>query len=345
MPAYTVYAEQLPGLLKVWSAKYEVQIPTAQPGGFFDFAPWREGAEIAWDYDLAYNSLKRFFLPPHEDLLTYDVGSCEAQPVFQSPPLLLFGVHPYDLRAIVQLDQIMEAGSPDQYYLRRRENVAIFALEPMRIAATAFWGSMGTGVVDVGYDLYWTKIGPAAFFVEAGSTRGEEMLNACGPVEAASTVDREAARKIHENVQKQAGLNGLRFPWQEVPQVLAKSWSSPLWREKARLCLGCGSCNVVCPTCYCFDVREELDETLGAGHRFRVWDACMIHSFALVAGDHNFRAQARERYRHRYFRKGKYIHDMIGELGCVGCGRCVRACTAHIANPKEVFNALWEETR
>ena len=62
-------------------------------------------------------------------------------------------------------------------------------------------------------------------------------------------------------------------------------------------------------------------------------------------GDHNFRAKALERYRHRYMRKGKYIYDRFGELGCIGCGRCVRACTANIANPREVFNTLWEASQ
>ena len=34
---------------------------------------------------------------------------------------------------------------------------------------------------------------------------------------------------------------------------------------------------------------------------------------------------------------------MIGEIACVGCGRCVTACTAKIANPVEVYNKLVEE--
>jgi len=29
-------------------------------------------------------------------------------------------------------------------------------------------------------------------------------------------------------------------------------------------------------------------------------------------------------------RKGKYIYEKFGELGCVGCGRCIRACVANI---------------
>jgi ferredoxin len=31
------------------------------------------------------------------------------------------------------------------------------------------------------------------------------------------------------------------------------------------------------------------------------------------------------------FRKGKYILERTGRLGCVGCGRCIRHCVASIS--------------
>jgi ferredoxin len=68
----------------------------------------------------------------------------------------------------------------------------------------------------------------------------------------------------------------------------------------------------------------------------------MLSEFAVVAGNHNFRPDKAERFRHRYYRKGKYIPDTIGQTGCVGCGRCVTACVANIANPVEVYNRLVE---
>ena len=30
-------------------------------------------------------------------------------------------------------------------------------------------------------------------------------------------------------------------------------------------------------------------------------------------------------------RKGKYLNEKFGVLGCVGCGRCVRTCLVHIS--------------
>ncbi|WP_461210457.1 4Fe-4S dicluster domain-containing protein [Desulfocurvus sp. DL9XJH121] len=343
MAAYIVYQEQLPGLFQLWSRRYAVHVPTDIGGGVYDFRPWSPDTVVAWDYDLTVNPLKRHLLPPKENLVTFDTRDYSAQGVFEAPRQLLFGVHPYDLNAIAQMDQLMEAGSPDRNYLKRRENTIIFAMEPMRVAKEAFWPSMGGGRADIGYDLFWTRIGPATFFAEVGTKKGEDLLMAAGELAAASAPQYDAARRVRERIRTSPGLGELAFPWQELPALLAKSWDSPLWRERATMCLACGSCNLVCPTCYCFDIKEELDETLTKGRRWREWDACMLRPFAEVAGGHNFRGRAMERYRHRYFRKGKYVYDQLGELGCVGCGRCVKACTARVANPLAVYNQLWEE--
>lgn len=345
MTAYTVSMEHIPGLLEKWAGELDVHVPEQDPDGFYNFIAWTPETEIAWDYDLAYNSLKRFFLPPKEDILSFDMETMRAEPVVDAPKQLLFGVHPYDLRAINQLDQLLEMGEPDVNYLARRQNTVIFALEPSRVAPTSFWASMGYDRVDLGYDLYWTRISPSSFYVEVGSTAGEELLLAAGALPQATGMEREAAKRERLRVRARSiKQGGLKYPWQETPRLLDKSWESPIWRNNSKYCLSCGSCVTVCPTCYCFDVREEVDVDLKKGKRFREWDGCMLPSFALVAGDHNFREHAMERYRHRYFRKGKYIYDKIGELGCVGCGRCVRACTSRIANPKAVYNELWEAT-
>ncbi|MBU1002338.1 MAG: 4Fe-4S dicluster domain-containing protein [Proteobacteria bacterium] len=343
MAAFIVYQEQLPGLLKLWARRYGVHVPVNIGNGLYDFQPLSEDTVIAWDYDVTVNPLKRYLLPPKEDLVTFDLTDYSAQGVFEAPRQLLFGVHPYDLNAIAQMDQLMEAGSPDRNYLKRRENTVIFAMEPMRVAENAFWPSMGAGRSDIGYDLFWTRIGPATFFVEVGSKTGEDLLMAGGELPSASVPQHDAARRQREKIRSSSDLSSLAVPWEELPAILAKSWNSPIWRERSSMCLACGSCNLVCPTCYCFDIKEEVDETLKKGRRWREWDACMLPSFALVAGGHNFRARAAERYRHRYFRKGKYIYDLIGELGCVGCGRCIKACTARIANPLAVYNQLSEE--
>lgn len=344
MDAYIVHLERLPALFDAWAKNHALSVPAATPEGFYEFLPWDEEREIAWDYDMAYNPPKRFVMPPKEPLVAFDLKDLSAQAVFEAPAQIVFGMHPYDVKALSQLDQLMDAGFADQYYLKRREATVVMALTPQSVAETAFWASVGAEEVQHGYDLYWTKIGPASFLVEVGSPQGEALLHAVGAPTRATVGEKEAARRAKIKVTQFARRKALAYNWEETPRLLAKSWDSPLWRKNSETCLACGSCNLVCPTCYCFDLVDEVDDKLQTGVRSRTWDGCMLTSFAVVAGNHNFRPKALDRYRHRYFRKGKYIYDKIGELGCVGCGRCVRACTANIANPLAVFNALWEES-
>jgi ferredoxin len=99
----------------------------------------------------------------------------------------------------------------------------------------------------------------------------------------ATAGSREAARKAQVRATKLGLSRKLLYDWHETPHVLERSWNSSVWHRKAEKCLACGSCNIVCPTCYCFDIREEVDESLKTGRRFREWDGCMLSGFALVA--------------------------------------------------------------
>jgi ferredoxin len=80
------------------------------------------------------------------------------------------------------------------------------------------------------------------------------------------------------------------------------------------------------------------------GHRCRAWDGCMLDGFAKVAGDHDFRKARADRFRHRLYRKAKYVPEKLnGKMACVGCGRCVNACLPDIANPVNVYNKIFDE--
>jgi formate hydrogenlyase subunit 6/NADH:ubiquinone oxidoreductase subunit I len=151
-----------------------------------------------------------------------------------------------------------------------------------------------------------------------------------------------------DNVQRLNNVLGEkwpRFPYRldfdvsDLPSLLNMTMKSPLWNELGERCLACAACTNVCPTCFCFDVRDEIELNLRHGQRVRVWDSCQLDEFATVAGGHNFRTSRALRQRHRFMRKGKYILDAHDYLGCVGCGRCARACLVDIT-PVGVFNEL-----
>ena len=117
----------------------------------------------------------------------------------------------------------------------------------------------------------------------------------------------------------------------DLPKIVASKYQSPVWEKHVTRCFSCGTCNLVCPTCYCFDVADDLNLDAVSGNRTRTWDACMLPQFAVVTGGHNFRPEPASRQRHRINRKFEYLPEKYKHGAvCVGCGRCGRQCTSHI---------------
>ena len=103
-------------------------------------------------------------------------------------------------------------------------------------------------------------------------------------------------------------------------------YKDELWAQQALRCLGCGTCAFSCPACACFDVQDEQTEE--GGVRLRCWDSCALSQFTLHASGHNPRETQGQRWRQRVMHKFSYMPERLETLGCVGCGRCSRACPA-----------------
>jgi len=56
----------------------------------------------------------------------------------------------------------------------------------------------------------------------------------------------------------------------------------------------------------------------------------MFTDYTLMAGGHNPRPTKKERLRNRYMHKLSYFVDRHGTSLCVGCGRCISKCPAHL---------------
>ncbi|MDZ7838061.1 MAG: 4Fe-4S dicluster domain-containing protein [Actinomycetota bacterium] len=67
------------------------------------------------------------------------------------------------------------------------------------------------------------------------------------------------------------------------------NFGAEAWKEVSKKCIGCGACTFVCPTCYCFDIRDEKDNQ--QGKRYRCWDFCTSYLYTLEASGHNPRAE------------------------------------------------------
>jgi len=308
-------------------------------GDKFAFDELKSASALRLDYDVSITAPKVYFQPPHETLLRFGERGFES--VTDTEPFVVFGVHPYDMVAITQMDEIFSDSNYDVHYMARREKATVVVCDVQNASENVFAGCMNTATVEEGFDLLVTKI-DEGYLVEAKGEKGEVLLKGAADAPDADENSLKLREMVWEHNRKLLRRHELKVKPLDLPELLEKQMDHPVWEEKAALCFSCGSCNLVCPTCYCFNVKDEVSYTLKDGERVRVCDGCMLADFALVAGGHNFRKNKAERFRHRYYRKGKYLHDLHGQIACVGCGRCVSACVAKIANPVEIYNRLAE---
>ena len=120
-----------------------------------------------------------------------------------------------------------------------------------------------------------------------------------------------------------------------IPEIDAwpPHFDDAFWQQFSERCLSCRACSYVCPTCRCFDVRDEPVRTEDGSQvfdRIRCWDACAGEPYRRVAGGHNPRPEKGMRLRNRFYCKFYYYPQQYGPLACTGCGRCVESCPVNV---------------
>jgi ferredoxin len=317
---------------------YRVVGPVSK-GIKFAFGQIEDPADLRLDYDTSILPPKKQLQPQKERMMTFSrTGKPAVEVVLDALPTVLLGVHTCDLHGIRVLDEAFSQGYPDAYYLERRAKTLIVGIECLEPCDEhSFCKSMGTLTVDNGYDLHLTDLGES-YAVNVGTEAGASLLEKYSAARQATEADVAKLSKV-------LGAKWPRFPYKldfdvgELSALMAQSYDNPLWDQLAEICLACGQCTLVCPTCFCFNVYDEVELNLTDGERRRRWDSCQLDEFARVAGGENFREHQAARLRHRFMRKGRYLMEKYDELGCTGCGRCVRSCLVDIS-PVDVFNEL-----
>jgi sulfhydrogenase subunit beta (sulfur reductase) len=306
----------------------------------FAFRPIKSLEEMDFNYTQTILSPKKCVIPQHELLYSYETSGMRVHAEVASVPTVILGVHTCDQHAIRLFDRIFAHGFPEQHYRAQRENTIIVGLECLTSCSEqSFCRSMGTTspATDV-FDLHMVDLGDE-YCIEIGTARGRQLVGEFRGMFVASESDFEKRNEVLREKWS-------NFPYRldcdvtDLPELVEGALNSSHWQELGDACLACGMCTQVCPTCYCFNIEDQVDLRLQRGSRYRSWDSCQINDFAVVAGGHNFREKRAARQRHRFMRKAKYQYDANDMVGCVGCGRCATACLAHIT-PIKTFNELW----
>lgn len=308
-------------------------------GKHYVFDTLSSANELRLQYDVTLLPPKKYFLPQFEQLLRFSLEKpFEVKPISDDTQRIIIGVHPYDLIALEQTDRHYLDQQQDNFYRKRRENTIIIGVDIQNVSERSFAGSMKTNVTDSGFDLLLTDIGNS-YAVTIGSEKGTKLLKKYATVKDATSSDLKKIKTVREATLKKYKQK-VKIDKKDWSSLLVANYQHAIWEEHADVCMECSSCTMVCPTCFCYDVKDDVSLNLKEGSRVRTWDGCMLKDFTKVGSGEVFREDVKERYRHRFFRKGNYLPERYGFVACVGCGRCGSACLPDIADPCNLINEL-----
>jgi ferredoxin len=321
----------------------ELYAPVAQKNKF-SYEKITDVSKVRLDFDVTTLPPKKFIFPPRQTLMTFKDGGKEYAPVLTAEPKIIFGIHFYDLKAIDMIDKLLNEPLADEHYLAQRHAVTLIGSNIQTINHRAFYSSVSKHLDPEGHDGFMTKI-KGGYLYEVNSLKGLDLIRYGNFVVASQDQVDEAQR-----INREALLNcrrKLKYNEEEIARRMRQSFKmDALWERLTTGCFSCGACNLVCPTCYCFDVADEWSADQTSGIRYRRWDGCMLREFAVVSLSggrlENFREKPGSRNKHRMMRKTCYLNEKLGGAACVGCGRCSLACVPDIADPVEIIHTVME---
>ncbi len=314
------------------SDDYKIFVPV-KDGDFHSFKILDKGKKPDFDYQNTRLSPKAVVYPQSERMFEYSLNENEpeANILKESPKdyssQAIVGIRPCDARGF----QIVKGNfdNPeyrDPWWVQHFESTVMVGLGCNEPCSTCFCASVGGGpfeeeVLDVIlYDL------DEKFLAKSVTEKGEELLKKAGgsPADDAAIEEAESLAASASD-KSNAGVSTDKLK----VKVINDLFDAPFWEEISFACLNCGTCTFLCPTCWCFDIQDEV---LGKeGDRIRNWDSCMFPLFTLHGSGHNPRDQKFQRVRQRFMHKLKYYVDKYENgVQCSGCGRCVRHCPVNI---------------
>ncbi len=251
--------------------------------------------------------LKKFFLPKKEKLLQISKGVAKGiKP--EKEKKIIFGARLCDINGLRVLDKLfLEGEYPDENYSQRREDITVIGLncnEPP--SKYCFCESMD--LKKVGYDLLFHDRG-FDYYIDVRTKKGESLV---------------------KNLMKEEFDFPLPKTKKHLQQTDLRGCEDPsFWKKDSELCVSCQRCTILCPTCFCFDLQDNVDTKVN-GYRIRTIDSCHSEDFTRVAGDHVFRDTRLKRYRHRVMHKIQFFKEKFDLNMCTGCGRCIEYCHSTI---------------
>jgi ferredoxin len=250
-------------------------------------------------------------------------------------PRAVFGIRPCDAKSITLLNMNFDTPEyKDPYWARSLESTTFVGFACDNPSNTCFCTSVGCGPFnEEGLDVLLVDTGDA-YLANVLTQKGTSLMEAAGwDTKAEDTSDIETKQAEAEaKIVSSVSMDNLRGT--EILDL----HGADFWEDLSFACLNCGTCTYTCPTCWCFDIQDEVYGK--NGKRFKNWDSCMFPLFTVHTTGHNPRETKHQRVRQRFMHKLKYFLDKYEKgVMCVGCGRCIKQCPVNI-DIRKVFDLM-----
>ncbi len=287
------------------------------------------------DLDLVNTRLspKDLIFPQSEVIIEYSLDESQADHHIMKEAAkdyslrAVVGIRPCDAKAtqLVKLN-FDTPDVKDPYWLRAYAATTFIGMACDAPLSTCFCTSAGCGPYHAdGLDILMMDQGEK-YLAKVLTDKGQAFADAAGWNQA--TPDAAEAFMAAKDAAEAKIVSTIRTDNLADTDLLALH-GAPFWDDVAFACLNCGTCTFSCPTCWCFDLQDEVHGTSGV--RMKNWDSCMFPIFTVHTTGHNPRDTKTQRVRQRFMHKLKYFVDKYQTgIMCVGCGRCVRQCPVNI---------------
>lgn len=311
---------------------YRLFVPV-KDGDYHSFKAMGEG-EPDFDFVNTRLSPKSVVYPQSEGMFEYslDESDPEVNVVKELPkdypPQAVVGIRPCDMQAFLIVKPNFDNPEyRDPWWVQHFESTTFVGYGCTEPYDTCFCTEVGGGPFsEKGLDaiIYPVK---ETYLVKALTEKGEAFL---GKAEGGKPADDSIKKEADVIAAEAKGKIKSKFPTDNLSKkTINELFDAPFWEDLAFACINCGTCTYLCPTCWCFDIQDEI--TGNMGDRIRNWDSCMFPLFTLHGSGHNPRDNKLQRVRQRFMHKLKYYVDKYNDgVQCSGCGRCIRQCPVNI---------------